>query len=329
LPSFTQWTPQHVIDDTSSTISYISLPGPLDLRILMAALIAENFAAGAAGIFGAAFLFLAASHYWTQWRTPAACKEACHELRENDVHYKYKPLAHPRSKTTRLLELLPAVDLDASIRIRLRSVSLLDPNRSAYEALSYCWRNPADPKTVWCQIEEEAMEEEDEEVTVSAVDCEAVRKEDGLIWISQNLYIALLRSRLEDRKRFIWADAVCINQTDDEEKSWQVRIMGDVYRDADPVLIWLGWAKDKSIADLERFIPRLLEAKALKCPAHDFRSYRQLRRAELEAFKMPCIGSHSRQYEAFMEIARSTYLRRTWIIQESAMAKEQILVSDY
>ncbi|KAL5327044.1 hypothetical protein ACEPPN_004734 [Leptodophora sp. 'Broadleaf-Isolate-01'] len=299
----------------------------------MAVLTAQNFVAGAAGIFGVVFFFLATRHYWTlwqHWQSLAARKEACPELLENDVQYKYKPLAHPSSKTIRLLELLPAVDLDAPIRIRLRSVSLLDPNRPTYEALSYCWGDLADSGTVWRQIEVAALEDEDsEEPAVSALDCEAVREKYGLILIKQNLYGALLRLRLEDRKRLIWVDAMCINQEDDEEKSWQVRIMGDVYREADRVLIWLGLVKNESIADLERFIPQLLEAKGLKHATRDFRSYYQLRRAELKAFKMPSIGTHNRQYEAFMEIARSTYLRRTWIIQEFAMAKEQILVSDY
>jgi hypothetical protein len=64
--------------------------------------------------------------------------------------------------------------------------------------------------------------------------------------------------RLEDRKRLIWADAVCINQADDEEKSWQVRMMGDVYRNADRVLIWLGLAEDGSIP----FYPRRPEHDA-------------------------------------------------------------------
>jgi hypothetical protein len=78
---------------------------------------------------------------------------------------------------------------------------------------------------MWCQTEEEAMEKDDKEdvgMPVSVLDYEGVRGKDGLIWINQNLWAALFRLRLEDRKRLIWADSVCINQADDEEKSWQV-----------------------------------------------------------------------------------------------------------
>jgi Heterokaryon incompatibility protein (HET) len=193
----------------------------------MAILTTRNFATCAAGIFSAA-LFLAASHYWEKWqqrRTLATWRETCRELRENGVHYKHKPLPHPSFKVIRLLELLPAHDLNAPIRVRLRSVSLLDPSRPTYEALSYCWGDPADPGMMWCQTEEEAMEKDDKEdagMPVSVLDYEGVRGKDGLIWINQNLWAALFRLRLEDRKRLIWADSVCINQVDDEEKSWQV-----------------------------------------------------------------------------------------------------------
>jgi len=38
----------------------------------------------------------------------------------------------------------------------------------------------------------------------------------------------------------VWIDALCINQADDVEKSHQVAIMGDIYRSAEIVKIWLG-----------------------------------------------------------------------------------------
>ncbi|RYP33988.1 hypothetical protein DL767_004509 [Monosporascus sp. MG133] len=40
--------------------------------------------------------------------------------------------------------------------------------------------------------------------------------------------------------RSLWADAVCINQQDDAEKTKQVASMADIYRQASSVLVWLG-----------------------------------------------------------------------------------------
>ena len=44
----------------------------------------------------------------------------------------------------------------------------------------------------------------------------------------------------------IWIDAICINQKDDEEKSEQVSRMGDVYKMACKVIVWLGPASEES-----------------------------------------------------------------------------------
>jgi hypothetical protein len=38
----------------------------------------------------------------------------------------------------------------------------------------------------------------------------------------------------------VWIEAICINQADDQEKSHQVAMMGDVYENASNALIWLG-----------------------------------------------------------------------------------------
>ncbi|KAK0621040.1 heterokaryon incompatibility protein-domain-containing protein, partial [Immersiella caudata] len=38
----------------------------------------------------------------------------------------------------------------------------------------------------------------------------------------------------------LWVDAVCIDQANTEERNSQVRLMGDVYRSANLVIVWLG-----------------------------------------------------------------------------------------
>jgi hypothetical protein len=58
--------------------------------------------------------------------------------------------------------------------------------------------------------------------------------------ITENLDVALHRLRLPDRKRRLWADAVCINQNDEKEKATQIPLMVHVCRGARRVLAWLG-----------------------------------------------------------------------------------------
>jgi hypothetical protein len=60
------------------------------------------------------------------------------------------------------------------------------------------------------------------------------------ITIGENLGLAIRHLRSESRSVQIWADALCINQVDDEEKSNQVQLMYSIYQSASFVLIWLG-----------------------------------------------------------------------------------------
>ena len=63
---------------------------------------------------------------------------------------------------------------------------------------------------------------------------------DKRLQIRPNLGLALRRIRRIDKSRYIWVDALCINQRDDDELAQLVTRMRDVYSGATKVLIWLG-----------------------------------------------------------------------------------------
>ncbi|ORX98819.1 heterokaryon incompatibility, partial [Clohesyomyces aquaticus] len=46
----------------------------------------------------------------------------------------------------------------------------------------------------------------------------------------------------------VWADQVCINQDDEEEKSHQVQLVGVIYSKASTVVSWLGADNDGEMA---------------------------------------------------------------------------------
>ena len=48
-----------------------------------------------------------------------------------------------------------------------------------------------------------------------------------------------LRPSIDCMSRLLWIDAICINQTDIDERNAQVAIMGDIYKEASRVLVWL------------------------------------------------------------------------------------------
>ncbi len=58
--------------------------------------------------------------------------------------------------------------------------------------------------------------------------------------ITLSLGNALRRVRHPDRERALWADGICINQEDKEERGHQVILMAAIYSAAHQVLCWLG-----------------------------------------------------------------------------------------
>ncbi|KAK0620816.1 heterokaryon incompatibility protein-domain-containing protein, partial [Immersiella caudata] len=123
----------------------------------------------------------------------------------------YAPLALDSSQgNNRLLTILPGTE--PHISCSLAVANLHGPE--SYDALSYVWGLPSPTDVIAVNG-----------VTVS-VGC--------------SLSSSLRCLRLPDRPRCIWADAICINQQDDAEKSWQVAMMADIYRYAENVRVFVG-----------------------------------------------------------------------------------------
>ncbi|KAH6701241.1 heterokaryon incompatibility, partial [Leptodontidium sp. MPI-SDFR-AT-0119] len=53
-----------------------------------------------------------------------------------------------------------------------------------------------------------------------------------------NLHIGVLAGKEEST--YIWADAICINQKDNDEKTHEVQQMKRIYENATEVIVWLG-----------------------------------------------------------------------------------------
>ncbi|KAF3002136.1 hypothetical protein E8E14_001911 [Neopestalotiopsis sp. 37M] len=77
-------------------------------------------------------------------------------------------------------------------------------------------------------------------------DTVAIEINNGIYPVTKSLYGALKAVREPDRDVLVWADAVCIDQIDADERSEQVQRMFLIYRAADLVGIWLGPEADNS-----------------------------------------------------------------------------------
>jgi hypothetical protein len=59
-------------------------------------------------------------------------------------------------------------------------------------------------------------------------------------FVRRNLVLALDYLRYEKGKRTLWIDAICINQSNTNERNHQVSQMGQIYRNARRVVVWIG-----------------------------------------------------------------------------------------
>ncbi|KAF2654540.1 hypothetical protein K491DRAFT_564395, partial [Lophiostoma macrostomum CBS 122681] len=105
---------------------------------------------------------------------------------------------------------------DSSIQCDLRVINLEPGNFPSFAALSYVWgiATATEGHFVSCGV--------------------------YTLRVTPNCHSALwhLRERLGGFT--IWIDALCINQKDEEEKMYQISMMGDIYSKAETMYVWLG-----------------------------------------------------------------------------------------
>lgn len=136
--------------------------------------------------------------------------------------HRFSTLSSPSQ--TRLLQLFPAKSTTQLLSGGLRVVSLDD--RHEYEALSYEWGSM--------------------ELT------QKLYLDDGsYVAITESLFHALRDIRHERDERLIWADGLCINQSNMKEREQQVSSMGFIFRRAKSVITYIGPESDGSSIGIE------------------------------------------------------------------------------
>jgi len=123
--------------------------------------------------------------------------------------YIYEELPSPN--TIRLIRLAPGQPHQPIIGV-LKTVEL--DKAPAYRAVSYAWEGSEKPKLL--------------------------NTPQGSIPLTSSLHCAFTNLRSPKDEFYVWADAVCINQDNNKEKSYQVRLMGEIYTKAESVLVDLG-----------------------------------------------------------------------------------------
>jgi hypothetical protein len=105
------------------------------------------------------------------------------------------------------------------IKCSLKVTSLDGIARTRYDTLSYTWGDPETTRRI--MVDQQNID------------------------VSVNLFTAVRALRRRFGTATIWADALCINQQDDREKSTQVALMGRVYKQGRQTWVSLGCPDEK------------------------------------------------------------------------------------
>ncbi|MCJ1247071.1 hypothetical protein MMC30_004282 [Trapelia coarctata] len=149
-----------------------------------------------------------------------------------------------------------------------------------YESLSYTWGEAAASRR--------AFVHDQNEVTY--------------LYIRPNLELALRRLRRQDEERYLWVDALCIDQTPENgEKDEQIASMDRIYNHATRVCIWLGGEAANSDLAM-KFLDSILDLPGFATLVAD--------------------DAKSQEWQAFVDLMRRPWFTRRWVVQEVALARK-------
>ncbi|KAI0886489.1 heterokaryon incompatibility protein-domain-containing protein [Annulohypoxylon maeteangense] len=160
--------------------------------------------------------------------------------------YLSKPVLHQklqRPDSIRLLELHPGKGQDPLVCI-MHHVSSIS-TAPAYECISYVWGDPNETEEILCGVANNPS------FTNGNAPSEPGSTSLVSFSITKSLAGVLRRLRLPDAERIVWADGICINQEDLQEKGLQVALMGKIYGRASSVAVWLGHSDNHTKAAIE------------------------------------------------------------------------------
>ena len=212
----------------------------------------------------------------------------------------YSPL-DPSREEIRLVEIISTTP---SIVCKLSTVSLHD--ELVFSALSYVWGDPTITQFI-------------------TVDGTPVSVTTNLASAIRDVYYHWTEGSLSDgpvQSRRLWADAICINQKDNKEKSTQVPLMKKIYPSAERVLSWIGIANDTIHASFSFCETVLQEISVLSPDERDGIEWMKRYRKEgsTDTGSMLSMNPLSR-------LLADAYWSRVWIFQEIVLARKVSLTS--
>ncbi len=230
-------------------------------------------------------------------------------------HFQYSPLVGEHDiRLLKLVERSSEADITKSrITGTLIHRSLDDlvkePPTSGYLAISYTWGDPVPTNRLWLSDKEYLPITESAAYILQRVTCD----------------------------EYLWIDSVCINQSDNNEKSIQLSYMWSIYKYAKKVLAWTGSAEDNGDLAMELLFDitfaslteHMTGRTPVNLPASSVAYLPGVNTALWKNSRPPIPPSFHFESERWLALANfldRPWWRRAWVIQEVVAAREVTIV---
>ncbi|KAH7064195.1 heterokaryon incompatibility protein-domain-containing protein [Paraphoma chrysanthemicola] len=209
----------------------------------------------------------------------------------------------PTRRHIRLLSLLP---LSSGPEITVQTLNREIDSLPTYEALSYVWGDVTNTHSIKCN--------------------------ESHLTVTECLHSALHHLRQPENARMMWIDAICINQDDLEERSFQVALMRDIYLRASAVIVWLGPNQEETeaawetIQRISRDYEHVLDKQDEKVDWYSRMEMPDLDAPQLSSARSEDSPKMTSLYDVKVcsEVARllrHPWFTRSWVVQEAACAR--------
>ena len=201
----------------------------------------------------------------------------------------YEPLK-PSRREIRVVHLNPSESFTGPVQCHLETVSLYSEQKPQYEAISYVWAERHGNGSI-------------------IIDGTLVRD------IPASAINVLRHFRLPNKVRKLWIDAICINQSDVDERNSQVAIMSKIYRNTEQTLIWLGDEDDQT--DSAFLYLHILSTGVFPL----LMGPHLIPRKDVNPSK--CIESFGiRDFGPLVDFFSRAWFKRVWVLQECLLAPQ-------
>ncbi|KAL8740304.1 MAG: hypothetical protein Q9190_006979 [Brigantiaea leucoxantha] len=148
----------------------------------------------------------------------------------------------------------------------------------------------------------------------------------GSIQVPDNLANALRELTPRHGLRYLWADAVCIDQTNVTEKNLQVAMMGEIFERAQRVLIWLGLGDEHTshVFDLFRTLSSRADDYGVNMDLIDSTTNLWDGAPTLDHRQKHLLDNLAvdHDFRGIVDFYSNAWFERLWVVQEIALARD-------